>query len=241
MFAGFLLCMDLIGRSGVAGNLPLFSWAQPGEFSAYWIFRTLAKSATAGVVFGLLVEHFLPPSAGSPPHVVSRRLVTVRQAAEAPTAPQPSKCERVGRRPCRCVYLTATARLNRLASSGQTMSRKQFVESQGGSCHNWTWSWSFINRDQRRVIVGARWYASDEDFMPPVSEELEQAALYGTEPAVTASSTSTTSFPSRTSIRRTCSTHPRLDPGLSELPRDDPLDSTRPCRDSVLYGAGAWA
>jgi 5-methylcytosine-specific restriction enzyme A len=35
------------------------------------------------------------------------------------------------------------------------MSRREFIESQGGSCRNWTWSWSFVNSSQRFVIFGA--------------------------------------------------------------------------------------
>lgn len=34
------------------------------------------------------------------------------------------------------------------------MNRKQFVESQGATCLNWTWSWSFVNDAQRFVIFG---------------------------------------------------------------------------------------
>lgn len=36
-----------------------------------------------------------------------------------------------------------------------TMSRKQFVESHGATCKNWTWSWSFVNEKERFVIFGA--------------------------------------------------------------------------------------
>lgn len=35
------------------------------------------------------------------------------------------------------------------------MNRKQFIESQGATCGNWTWSWSFINEAERIVIFGA--------------------------------------------------------------------------------------
>src|ERR1017187_6090871 len=34
------------------------------------------------------------------------------------------------------------------------MNRKQFIESVGGTCRNWTWSWSFINEGERTVIFG---------------------------------------------------------------------------------------
>lgn len=35
------------------------------------------------------------------------------------------------------------------------MSRKQFIESHGATCDNWTWSWSFINKAQKIIIFGA--------------------------------------------------------------------------------------
>lgn len=35
------------------------------------------------------------------------------------------------------------------------MSRKAFIESHGASCANWTWSWSFVNHDEKFVIFGA--------------------------------------------------------------------------------------
>lgn len=41
------------------------------------------------------------------------------------------------------------------------MSRKQFIESQGATCKNWTWSWSFINEAQKTTIFGA-WDIHDE-------------------------------------------------------------------------------
>lgn len=36
------------------------------------------------------------------------------------------------------------------------MNRKQFIESNGATCRNWTWSWSFIN-EQDRVIIFGQW------------------------------------------------------------------------------------
>ena len=33
-------------------------------------------------------------------------------------------------------------------------SRKQFIQSQGASCVNWQWSWSFINQEKRSIIFG---------------------------------------------------------------------------------------
>jgi 5-methylcytosine-specific restriction protein A len=35
------------------------------------------------------------------------------------------------------------------------MSRKTFVESQGATCRNWNWSWSFINEKMKFIIFGA--------------------------------------------------------------------------------------
>ncbi len=35
------------------------------------------------------------------------------------------------------------------------MNRKQFIESQGTTCRNWTWSWSFINEPKKIIIFGA--------------------------------------------------------------------------------------
>jgi len=34
------------------------------------------------------------------------------------------------------------------------MSRKKFIESVGGSCDNWYWSWSFVNHEKNFVIFG---------------------------------------------------------------------------------------
>lgn len=36
-----------------------------------------------------------------------------------------------------------------------TMTRKKFIESHKAECKNWTWSWSFINKDKRFIIFGA--------------------------------------------------------------------------------------
>lgn len=35
------------------------------------------------------------------------------------------------------------------------MNRKQFIESNGATCRNWTWSWSFINEKEKIIIFGA--------------------------------------------------------------------------------------
>ncbi len=35
------------------------------------------------------------------------------------------------------------------------MNRKSFIQSQGATCANWTWSWSFVNDEKQTVIFGA--------------------------------------------------------------------------------------
>jgi 5-methylcytosine-specific restriction protein A len=35
------------------------------------------------------------------------------------------------------------------------MNRKHFIESTGATCRNWTWSWSFINEQERFIVFGA--------------------------------------------------------------------------------------
>ena len=45
------------------------------------------------------------------------------------------------------------------------MNRKQFIKSRGATCHNWQWSWSFINEKDRVIIFGA-W---DRDTQGPIS------------------------------------------------------------------------
>lgn len=35
------------------------------------------------------------------------------------------------------------------------MNRKNFIQSFGATCANWTWSWSFVNHEQKLVIFGA--------------------------------------------------------------------------------------
>lgn len=35
------------------------------------------------------------------------------------------------------------------------MSRKQFIKSQGATCLNWQWSWSFVNSKKKVIIFGA--------------------------------------------------------------------------------------
>ena len=40
-------------------------------------------------------------------------------------------------------------------STKSNMTRKQFIESQGATCQNWTWSWSFINKSEGVIMFGA--------------------------------------------------------------------------------------
>lgn len=42
------------------------------------------------------------------------------------------------------------------------MNRKEFIESQGATCLNWTWSWSFVNEKKKVVIFGA-WDRNTEE------------------------------------------------------------------------------
>lgn len=35
------------------------------------------------------------------------------------------------------------------------MNRKCFIQSNGATCKNWTWSWSFVNEEKQTVIFGA--------------------------------------------------------------------------------------
>ena len=46
------------------------------------------------------------------------------------------------------------------------MSRKSFIEANGATCRNWTWSWSFVNDAERFVVFGA-WdrYAEEDRVM----------------------------------------------------------------------------
>ena len=50
------------------------------------------------------------------------------------------------------------------------MSRKQFIESQGATCKNWTWSWSFINEAEKFIIFGA-WDVYDDGNMTLILSE----------------------------------------------------------------------
>lgn len=40
-------------------------------------------------------------------------------------------------------------------NGGKRTSRKQFIESLGGTCKNWYATWSFVNHDDKKVFFGA--------------------------------------------------------------------------------------
>jgi hypothetical protein len=42
-----------------------------------------------------------------------------------------------------------------LFNRGRKASRKKFIESLGATCSNWTWSWSFINENEKKIFFGA--------------------------------------------------------------------------------------
>jgi 5-methylcytosine-specific restriction enzyme A len=50
------------------------------------------------------------------------------------------------------------------------MNRKQFIESQGATCRNWTWSWSFVNEKDKVIIFGA-WDIHTEGNMSLILDE----------------------------------------------------------------------
>src|SRR6266480_5101142 len=39
--------------------------------------------------------------------------------------------------------------------ASRSVNRREFIESQGATCKNWQWSWSFINEAKRIIIFGA--------------------------------------------------------------------------------------
>ena len=62
------------------------------------------------------------------------------------------------------------------------MSRKQFIESQGATCKNWTWSWSFINEAEKFIIFGAWDVYDDGDMTLILSEDWEISRRGGRQP-----------------------------------------------------------
>jgi 5-methylcytosine-specific restriction protein A len=74
----------------------------------------------------------------------------------------------------------------------RSMSRRKFIESQGATCKNWQWSWSFINKAKRIIIFGAwdrntdgkrtkilseDWKESQRGKKPAFSQSLEHIRL----------------------------------------------------------------
>lgn len=56
------------------------------------------------------------------------------------------------------------------------MNRKQFIQSHGATCENWTWSWSFINEKEKFIIFGV-WVenmVSNDDALVIFSEEWDR-------------------------------------------------------------------
>lgn len=51
------------------------------------------------------------------------------------------------------------------------MNRKQFIQSHGATCRNFTWSWSFVNHDKKMVIFGA-WDVQKEQERSVILREL---------------------------------------------------------------------
>jgi 5-methylcytosine-specific restriction protein A len=51
------------------------------------------------------------------------------------------------------------------------MRRKTFIESQGATCQNWQWSWSFINAKEKFIIfAGNSGDGNSEEFRGQNSE-----------------------------------------------------------------------
>ena len=64
-FAAFMFCVDVIGRSGVAGDLPMLSWIAAGPFSTAWLLGALGQHALGGLILGLLMSRIARPPVGS--------------------------------------------------------------------------------------------------------------------------------------------------------------------------------
>ncbi|HDY85591.1 MAG TPA: HNH endonuclease, partial [Methylophaga sp.] len=63
------------------------------------------------------------------------------------------------------------------------MSRKKFIESQGATCRNWTWSWSFINESEKVIIFGAWDTNTDGDTSLILSDTWEYSGKGRKQPA----------------------------------------------------------
>ncbi|WP_319822811.1 HNH endonuclease [Klebsiella aerogenes] len=73
---------------------------------------------------------------------------------------------------------------NRIESE-QKMNRKQFIQSRGATCRNWTWSWSFINHDDQLVIFGAWDVERDQERAVILREEWEYTTKNKKQPGYT--------------------------------------------------------
>lgn len=51
------------------------------------------------------------------------------------------------------------------------MNRKQFILSQGATCDNWIWSWSFVNHQRKLIIFGAWQHLTDGGAALILSDE----------------------------------------------------------------------
>ncbi|ACO80977.1 hypothetical protein AvCA_48770 [Azotobacter vinelandii CA] len=63
------------------------------------------------------------------------------------------------------------------------MSRKKFIEAQGATCRNWTWSWSFINEGKKVIIFGAWDTNTDGDTSLILSDTWEYSERGRKQPA----------------------------------------------------------
>lgn len=65
------------------------------------------------------------------------------------------------------------------------VNRKQFIQSRGATCRNWTWSWSFINHDEQFVIFGAWDTEREKERAVILREEWEFSASHKRQPGYT--------------------------------------------------------
>lgn len=63
------------------------------------------------------------------------------------------------------------------------MNRKRFIVSQGATCRNWTWSWSFINTKDKIIIFGAWDLYTEGNTSLILSEEWRVSSKGGKRPA----------------------------------------------------------
>lgn len=66
-----------------------------------------------------------------------------------------------------------------------SVNRKQFIQSRGATCRNWTWSWSFINHDEQFVIFSARDTGREKERAVILREEWEFSASHKRQPGYT--------------------------------------------------------